>query len=106
MAAEIRAAWLAIHDLRKEMAPYFQFPPNKSEEAKKLHHDLLNKFKEILKAKKVTAIAETQKAYKMFRLFVVGDQQTQWDKIVQERHTKDPWIGVNRISHKGIRVCS
>ncbi len=67
---------------------------------------MLNEFKEILKAKKVTAIAETQKAYKMFCLFVVGNQQTQWDKIVQEMHTKDPWIGVNRISHKGIRVHS
>jgi hypothetical protein len=88
------------------MAPYFQFHPNKSEEAKKLCHDSLNEFKEILKAKKVTAIAETQKAYKMFCLFVVGNQQTHWDRIVQEMHTKDPWIGVDGISHKGIRVHS
>ncbi len=43
---------------------------------------MLDRFKEILKAKKVVAIAESQKAYKMFCLFVVGDQQTQWDKIV------------------------
>ncbi len=92
LAAKIKAAWLAICDVRKEMVPYFEFPPNKSEEAKKLRHDSLNMFKEILKAKKVTAIAETQKAYKMFRLFVVGNQRTQWDKIVQEMHTKDPWI--------------
>jgi hypothetical protein len=42
----------------------------------------------------------------MFRLFVVGDQQTHWDRIIQEMHTKDPWIGVNGISHKGIRVRS
>jgi hypothetical protein len=106
MAAKIKAAWLTIHDVRKEMAPYFQFLPNKSKEAKKLCHNLLNKFKEILKGKKVTAIAETQKAYEMFRLFIVSDQQTQWDKIVQEIHTKDPWIGVNKISHKGISVGS
>jgi hypothetical protein len=48
----------------------------------------------------------TQKAYEMFHLFVVSDQRTQWDKIVQEMHTKEPWIGVNRISHKGFCVCS
>ncbi len=106
LAAKIKAAWLAIRDVREEMAPYFVFPPNESKEAKKLRHDSLNKFKEILKAKKVTAIAETQKAYEMFCLFVAGNQQTQWDKTVQEMHTKDPWIGVNEISHKGIRVRS
>jgi hypothetical protein len=106
LAAKIKADWLAIHDIRKEMAPYFEFPPDGSKEAKKLRRNSLNEFKEILKAKIVTAIAETQNAYEMFRLFVLSDQQTQWDKIVQEMHTKDPWIGVNGISHKGIRVRS
>ncbi len=48
----------------------------------------------------------TAQAYEVFCLFVVGNQQTQWDKIIQEMHTKDPWIGVNGISHKGIRVRS
>ncbi len=85
MVAEIKAAWLAIHDVRKEMAPYFQFPLDKSKEAKKLRHDSLDQFKDILKAKKVTAIAvRTSQAYKMFCLFVVGDQQTQWDKTFKK----------------------
>jgi hypothetical protein len=106
MGAEIKAAWLAIHDVRKEMAPYFQFLFDESKEAKKLCLDLLNKFKEIVKAKKVTAIVETQKAYKMFRLFIFCNQQTQWDKIVHKMHTKDPWIGVNGFSYKGIHICS
>jgi hypothetical protein len=85
------------------MAPYFQFPPDNTKEAKKLYHDSLDQFKYILKAKKVTAIAVTSQAYKMFRLFVIGNQQTQWDKIIQEMHTKDPWIGMNGISRK--RIC-
>ncbi len=93
MAAKIKAAWLAIRDVRKEMALYFQFPPDESEEAKTLCHASLDQFKDILKAKKVTAIAVTCQVYKMFHLFVVGNQQTQWDKIIQEMHTKDPWIG-------------
>jgi hypothetical protein len=41
----------------------------------------------------------------MFRLFVVGDQQTHWNKIVQEMHTKDPWVSVDGVSHKGIQAC-
>jgi hypothetical protein len=30
----------------------------------------------------------------------------QWDKIVHEMHSKDPWIGVNGQSHKGLHVQS
>jgi hypothetical protein len=88
--------------IRKEMAPFLQVPPNESEEAKKLHEASVEEYKGILKAKKGTAITVTSQVYKMFCLFVVGDQQTQWDKIVQEMHTKDPWIGVDGVSHKGI----
>jgi hypothetical protein len=62
--------------------------------------------KRILKAKKSVAIVETQKAYEMFHCFIVGDPQTQWDKIVHERHTRDPWIGENGSSNKGPHVCS
>jgi hypothetical protein len=82
IAAEIKAAWLAITAVRKEMVPFFQFLPNKSKEAKTRCLASLDQFKDILKAKKVTEIAVTSQAYEMFRLFVVGNQQTQWDKIV------------------------
>jgi hypothetical protein len=51
---------------------------------------MLSKYKEILEAKKGFVITKIQKAYKMFRCFVVGDPQTQWDKIVHKMHTKDP----------------
>jgi hypothetical protein len=75
MAAKIKAAWLAIRDVRKEMAPYFQFLPNKSKEAKKLRHNLLNEFKEILKEKKVSAIKEIQKAYKCSTCSLLGTRE-------------------------------
>jgi hypothetical protein len=103
---EIKAAWLALPAVRKEMAPFLQVPPDESEEAKKLRKASIEQFKGIIKAKKSTAIAVTSQAYKMFRLFVVGDQRTHWDKIVQEMHTKDPWVGVDGVSHKGIRFRS
>ncbi len=84
------------------MAPILQELPDESKEAKKLRLASLEQFKGILKAKKGTAIAVTGQAYEMSHLFIVGDQQTQWDKIVQDMHTKDPWIGVDGVSHKGI----
>ncbi len=106
LASKIKVAWDAILAVRREMRPYLNFPEDKTLEANHLWKQTLAKFKEILKAKKVVAIAKSQKVYEMFRLFVAGNQQTQWDKIVHEMHTKDPWVGVDGSSHKNIRVHS
>jgi hypothetical protein len=106
LAQEIKAAWLVLPATRKEMVPFLQVLPDESKEAKKLRKASVEQYKGILKAKKGTAFAITSQAYEMFRLFVIGDQQTHWDKIVQEMHTKDPWVGVDGVSHKGIRFRS
>jgi hypothetical protein len=52
--------------------------------------------------KKVIAVEQAQKAYKLFRCFVLGEAQMQLDRIVNDMHTKNPWIGVNGKSNKGI----
>jgi hypothetical protein len=52
------------------------------------------------KAKK-EAQAQILKAYKLVRLYFVGKARTQWDKVITEMHTKDPWVVVNGVSHKG-----
>jgi hypothetical protein len=96
-------AWDAIIKVRREMKPCFPFPEDKTEAAKEIRRQMLSEYKEILKAKKSYANTETQKTYKMFRCFVVGNPRTQWDKIVHKMHTKDPWIGVNGSSNK--RIC-
>jgi hypothetical protein len=106
MASEIKVAWDAIIEVRREMKPYFQFPEDETKAAKAIWKQTLSKYKEILKAKKSYAIVKTQKAYKIFGCFVVGNPQTQWDKIVHKMHIKDPWIGVNGSSNKGIYICS
>jgi hypothetical protein len=62
--------------------------------------------KEDLKATCKLVVVEILKAYKLFHCFVVGKAQMQWDKIVQEMHCKDPQIGVNGKSHKGLCVQS
>ncbi len=66
----------------------------------------LNKLNKSLKAKKAIAVELTQKAYELFHCFVVGKAQTQWDRIVNEMHTKNPWIGMNGKSNKGFFVKS
>ncbi len=94
-AADVKEAFAALVEVRKEMSPLFNFPDNKTASKKHNQKNKLNKFKEIFKAKKDLAIAEAQKAYELFRCFVIGKAQMQWDWIVNKMHNKNPWIGVN-----------
>jgi hypothetical protein len=106
MASDIKNSWGALVEVRSEMKPFFEFPENETEAEKEVRKQMLSKYNEILKVKKSFAVAETQKAYEVLRCFVVGNPQTQWNKIVHKMHTKDPWIGMNGSSNKEICVCS
>ncbi len=88
------------------MSPFFNFPEDKTvakKEERKKKFIILN---ESLKAKKSFVVKQAQKAYELFRCFIVGKAQTQWDRIVNKMHTKKPWVGVNGKSNKGTRVKS
>ena len=50
------------------------------------------------------ALAGIIKAYELICIYFVGKAWTQWDKVVQEMHGKDPWVTVNWTSHKGPRM--
>jgi hypothetical protein len=105
-AAKVKEASGAIVAVRKEMNPQFKFPDNEIATKKEARKKKLNDLKEALKAKKDIAIAEAQKAYELFRCFVLGEAQPQWDRIVNEMHIKNPLIGMNGKSNKGIHVKS
>jgi hypothetical protein len=66
-------AWDAILEVRREMKPYFLFPKDKTEATKELWRQTLSEYKEILKAKKVFAVAKTQRAFEMIYLLIIGD---------------------------------
>ncbi len=88
----------------KEMKPLFKFPEDETLAEKEARKKKLNKLKEALKAKKDIAVVEAQKAYKLLCCFVVREAQMQWDRIVNEMYMKNPWIGMNGKSNKGICV--
>ncbi len=88
------------------MSPFFNFPDDKSVAKKEVRKKKLSNLNKSLKAKEFFAVKQAQKAYELFCCFVVGKARTQWDRIVNKMHTKNPWIGVNGKSNKGIRVNS
>jgi hypothetical protein len=51
-------------------------------------------------------VAEAQKAYELFYCLVVSKAQTQWERIVNKMHMKNPWIGMNGKMNKGLWVHS
>ncbi len=50
--------------------------------------------KDLKKADKNT-LKEIVKAYELIHTYFIGKACTQWDKVVQEMHQKDPWVAVN-----------
>ncbi len=105
-AAEVKEAFAALVAVRKEMSPFFNFPEDETVAKKEARKKKLSKLNESLMAKKSFAVEQAQKDYELFRCFVVGKALMQWDRIVNKMHTKNPWIGVNGKSNKGIRVKS
>ncbi len=105
-AAEVKEAFTAVVAVRREMSPFFNFPEDETVATKEARKKKLNKLNKSLKAKIVIAVELAQKAYKLFRCFVIDEARTQWNRIMNEMHTKNPWIGMNGKSNKGIRVKS
>jgi hypothetical protein len=88
------------------MSPFLNFPKDETLAKKEARKKKLADLNKSLKAKKSFVVDQAPKAYKLFHCFVFGKAQTQWDRIVNKMHTKNPWIGVNGKSNKGIRVKS
>jgi hypothetical protein len=101
-AAKVNEAFAALVAVRKEMSPLFNFPEDETPAKKEARKKKLTNLNESLKAKKSFMVDQAQKAYKLFRCFVVGKARMQWEWIVNKMHTKNPWIGINGKSNKGI----
>ncbi len=41
--------------------------------------------------------------YDLFRKILKEDPELQWDRIVSDMHTKDPWEDLKGAKHDGIR---
>jgi hypothetical protein len=75
-AAKVQEAFAALVAVRKEMSPFFNFPEDKTVATKEARKKKLNELNKSLKAKKTIAVKLAQKAYKLFRCFVVDKVQT------------------------------
>ncbi len=58
------------------------------------------------KVKSDAAYIEHAKAigahYDLFRQLLVDKPQVQWDRILEDVHNKDPWMGLDGVKHIGL----
>ncbi len=72
-AAKVKESFAVLVAVRKEMSPLIKFPEDKTVAQKEARKKKLSKLNKALKAKKVIAVEQAQRAYKLFRCFVVGE---------------------------------
>jgi hypothetical protein len=91
-------------DIEEEIGPLYKKlnMSNSHEEKESLKKKIETTEKDLEKANK-TALMEIVKAYELFCIYFVGKTCTQWDKVVQEMHMKDPWVAVIGSLNKGPR---
>ncbi len=102
MASEIKVAWDAMIEVRREMKPYSLFPEDKTKAAKEIWKQTLSNYKVILKAKKKIAIFQNPKGIQDVLLFHHWQFANSVGQDCPRDQTKDPWIGVNGSSNKNL----
>ncbi len=75
---------------------------SKSQQEKDNLQKLINQAEKLLEQNEKNALKEIAKAYELMRTYFIGEARTQWDKVVQEMHNKDPWVAVDGSLNKGL----
>ncbi len=89
--------FVVVSDIKGKIGPLRKkLNMSKSHEEKEsLTQQIKTIEKELEKAKK-SPLMEIVKAYELFCVYFVDKACTQWDKVVQEMHMKDPWDHLTR----------
>ncbi len=102
LESSVEKVFVVVSDIKDKIGPLRKkLNMSKScKEKESLAQQIKTAEKELEKAKKL-ALTEIVKAYELFCVYFVGKAHTQWDIVVQEMHTKDPWVAVNGSLNKG-----
>ena len=97
-----RILWVTVSEIEEKVGPiHKKINTSKSAQEKEGLKKTLKTTKKALKLAEKNALKEVVKCYEMFRTYFAGEARTQWDKVVQEMHQKDPWVAVNGSLNPG-----
>ncbi len=95
-------AFTALLELEKKVGPlHKKLNMSRSSQEKDSLQKLIDATEKLLKEAEKNALKEIVKAYELFRTYFVGEARTQWDKVVQEMHLKNPWVAVDGSLNQG-----
>ena len=87
----IEKAFVTVSEIKEKVGPiHKKINMSKSAQEKEGLRKTLKTTKKALKVAEKNALKEVVKCYKLFRTYLVGKARTQWERVVQEMHQKDP----------------
>ncbi len=100
----VEKAFTAVKEPEDKIGPlHKKLNMSKSQQEKDNLLKLIKEADKLLEQNKKNALKEIVKAYELIRTYFIGKARTQWDKVVQEMHQKDPWVAVDGSLNKGPR---
>jgi hypothetical protein len=97
-------AFVTVSEIEEKVGPiHKKINMSKSAQEKEGLKKTLETTKKALEVAEKNALKEVVKCYELFCTYFVGKARTQWDKVVQEMHQKDPWVPVNGSLNPGPR---
>jgi hypothetical protein len=100
----VEKAFAAVSELKEKVGPlHKKLKMSKNPQEKDSFQKLINATEKLLEQAEKNALKEIVEAYELMRTYFVGEARTQWDKVVQEMHQKDPWVSVDGSLNQGPR---
>ncbi len=99
MTKSIKAVLTATASVKK----FSRIPNGETEAATTRRSSLLETAKEDLKKTQAHESVEVGLVYNLFLKTLKEDPELQWDRIVDDMHTKDPWEDLRGAKHDGLR---
>jgi hypothetical protein len=92
----VEKASVTVSEIKEKARPiHKKINMSKSTQEKDGLKKTLEATKKALVVAEKNALNEVVKCYELFCTYFAGEARTQWDKVVQEMHQKDPWVAVN-----------
>ncbi len=98
----VEKAFVTVSEIEEKVGPiHKKINLSKSAQEKEGLKKTLETTKNALELVEKNTLKEVVKCYELFHTYFVGKALTQWDKVVQEMHQKDPWVAVDESLNQG-----
>jgi hypothetical protein len=103
LADDLQKCAKAVVTATAAVRKYSKVPNGEKTSEKAQRLSLLEPAEKELVTSEVAEAAKVTSIYELFRKGLKEDPKLQWDRIMEDMHTKDPWEDLKGVKHEGIR---